>query len=175
MEEETEGEGNIIDLTQGQGKSNNTNITSFSKTKSYKKIQKDNKNKKQNKDMNLDLDLVGAPEVLGQKIDGTFARPTLFLDSDGQSVSKRSKKPKAKAVSPPTIGGMFVDQTPGGVFAKKLQEVEDSLGTASGYRIRMVELSSTQLGRLLPNTNPWSGMNCDRPNCYTCDQGGEVL
>ena len=45
MEEETEGEGNIIDLTQGQGRSNNTNITSVSKTKSYKKILKDNKNK----------------------------------------------------------------------------------------------------------------------------------
>ena len=113
--------------------------------------------------MNLDLDLVGAPEVLGQKIDGTFARPTLVLDSDGPSVSKRSTKPKAKAVSPPTIGVMFVDQTPGGVLAKKLQEVEDRLATASGYRIRMVELSGTQLGRLLPNTNPWSVMNCGRP------------
>ena len=91
MEEETEGEGNIIDFTQGQGRSNNTNITSISKTKSYKKILKDNKNKKQNKDkiinLDLDLDIVGAPEVLGQKIDGTFARPTLVPDPDGPSVA----------------------------------------------------------------------------------------
>jgi hypothetical protein len=70
---------------------------------------------------------------------------------------------------------MFVDQTPGGVLAKKLQEVEDRLDKASGYRIRMVELSGRQLGRLLPNINPWFGMSCARPNCYTCDQGEEVL
>ena len=69
-----------------------------------------------------------------------------------------------------TIGVMFIDQTPGGVLAKKLQEVEDRLATVSGYLIRMVELSGTQLQRLLPNTNPWSGHNCGRINCYTCDQ-----
>ena len=39
----------------------------------------------------------------------------------------------------------------------------------------MVELSGTQLQRLLPNTNPWSGQNCGRLNCYTCEQGGEIL
>ena len=65
MEEETEGEGNIIDLTQGQGRSNNKIITSVPKTKSYRKILKDNKNK--TKIVNLDLDIVGAPEMLGQK------------------------------------------------------------------------------------------------------------
>ena len=79
-------------------------------------------------------------------------------------------KDKRKKVSPPTIGFMFIDQTPGGVLAKKLQEVEDRLATVSGYPIRMVELSGTQLQRLLPNTNPWSGHNCGRINCYTCDQ-----
>ena len=92
-----------------------------------------------------------------------------------QKMKPNKAKDKRKKVSPPTIGVMFIDQTPGGVLAKKLQEVEDRLATASGYRIRMVELSGTQLQRLLPNTNPWSGHNCGRSNCYTCDQGGEVL
>ena len=87
----------------------------------------------------------------------------------------KKKKSVARTVSPPTIGVMFLDQTPRGVLTKKLQEVEDRLAKASGYRIRMVELSGTQLRGLLPNTNPWCGMNCGRPNCYTCDQGGEIL
>ena len=54
-----------------------------------------------------------------------------------------------KPVPPPTIG----------VLAKKLHEVEERLAKASGYRIRMVVLSGTQLQGLLPNTNPWSGQN----------------
>ena len=92
-----------------------------------------------------------------------------------QKVKPKPKSKTGKQATPPTIGVMFIDQTPGGMLAKKLQEVEDRLAGASGYRIRMVELSGTQLQRLLPNTNPWSGQNCGRINCYTCDQGGEVL
>ena len=92
-----------------------------------------------------------------------------------QKVKPKPKSKTGKQARPPTIGVMFIDQTPGGMLAKKLQEVEDRLAGASGYRIRMVELSGTQLQRLLPNTNPWSGQNCGRINCYTCDQGGEVL
>ena len=98
---------------------------------------------------------------------------SIQLEEKGQpqKMKQNNIKIKGKQITPPTIGVMFIDQTPGGVLAKKLQEVEDRLATASGYRIRMVELSRTQLQRLLPNTNPWSGHNC----CYTCDQGGEVL
>ena len=68
---------------------------------------------------------------------------------------------------------MFVDQTAGGILAKMLQEVEDSLARATGYRIRMVELSGSKLCHLLPNTNPWSGNDCGRVNCVLCSQGGE--
>ena len=78
-------------------------------------------------------------------------------EESGEESQVQSKKKNSmfRTVSPPTIGVMFVDQTPGGVLAKKLQEVEDRLAKASGYRIRMVELSGPQLSRLLPNTNPW--------------------
>ena len=40
--------------------------------------------------------------------------------------------------TPPTIGVMFVDQTKGGVLARRLQEVEDMMARVNGYRIRMV-------------------------------------
>ena len=39
----------------------------------------------------------------------------------------------------------------------------------------MVESAGTQLRRLVPNTNPWSGADCGRETCYTCNQRGEKL
>ena len=98
---------------------------------------------------------------------------TTYTGDRSRSGSKLVKK--KKKADPPTIGVMFVDQTPEGGLAKKLQAVEDRLAQASGYRIRMVELSGTQLSRLLPNTNPWAGQGCGRNNCYTCNQGDENL
>ena len=70
---------------------------------------------------------------------------------------------------------MFVDQTVGGMLAKRLQKAEDAIAEMVGYRVRIVETSGTQLCRLLPNTNPWSGQNCGRSTCYTCTQGDEDL
>ena len=97
-------------------------------------------------------------------------------EKGGMPTARDHKRKVAKKQNPPTIAVMFVDQTPGGLMAKKLQEVEDKLAPASGYRIRMVETSGTQLQRLLPNTNPWAGtQDCGWNSCYTCGQGGKVL
>ena len=85
---------------------------------------------------------------------------------------KKFQKPKKKP-DPPTITVLFVDQTPGGELAKRLQKVEDRLSLITGYRVRVTETSGTQLCRVLPNTNPWKGMDCLREDCYTCSQGGE--
>ena len=87
--------------------------------------------------------------------------------------SADSKKKPIKKKDHPTIGVMFLDQTAGGGLAKKLHAVEDRQAKTSGYRIRMVEMSGTQLGRLLTNTNPWAGQECGRQNCDTCEQGDE--
>ena len=67
---------------------------------------------------------------------------------------------------------MFVDQTVGGVLAKRLQMAEDRLAGITGYRVRITETSGSQLRRILPNTNPWQGMDCMRPSCYTCSRVG---
>ena len=76
---------------------------------------------------------------------------------------------------PDTLTVMFLEQTVGGVLAKRLQEAEDRLGQMTGYRVRMVEMAGTQLSRLLPCTNPWGGGDCKRGDCFTCNQGGEKL
>ena len=60
-------------------------------------------------------------------------------EDDHRAKSGTSRQKKKKPVTPPTIGVMFVDQTPGGLLSRRLQEVEDRLAKASGYRIRMVE------------------------------------
>ena len=70
---------------------------------------------------------------------------------------------------------MFVDQTMGGKLQKMMQAAEDNIALMVGYRVRVVESSGTQLGRLLPYTNPWQGQVCGRTNCYTCEQGGEKV
>ena len=76
---------------------------------------------------------------------------------------------------PETVAVMFVDQTIGGELAKRLQSAEDRLAAMTGYRVRMSETSGSRLCRLLPNTNPWSGLDCQRKTCYTCNQPGETL
>ena len=53
-------------------------------------------------------------------------------------------KPMKKA-PPPTISVLFVDQTKGGILAKRLQEAKDLLAVLTGYRIRVTESCGTQL------------------------------
>ena len=48
-----------------------------------------------------------------------------------------------------TVAVMFVDQTLGGTFQKKLQHAEDRVAEVVGYRGRVVEQAGTQLCRLL--------------------------
>ena len=64
---------------------------------------------------------------------------------------------------PRTLTVLFVDQTVGGELAKWLQKAEDRLARVTGYRVRITETSGSQLRRVL------------RPECYTCNQGGEKL
>ena len=87
---------------------------------------------------------------------------------------KSFQKPKKKP-DPPTITVLFVDQTPGGELAKRLQKVEDRLSLITGYRVRVTETAGSQLCRILPNTNPWKGLDCMRNDCYPCSHGGGKL
>ena len=70
---------------------------------------------------------------------------------------KTFQKPKKKP-DPDNITVLFVDQTPGGELAKRLQKVEDRLSLITGYRVRVTETADSQLCRILPNTNPLKGI-----------------
>ena len=88
---------------------------------------------------------------------------------------RRKEEMKQRKRDPPTIAVLFIDSTPGAVLVKRLQEAEDRMAVITDYRVRMTEMSGTQLCRLLPNTNPWGEQDCQRPDCYTCNQSGEGL
>ena len=109
--------------------------------------------------------------------EGSYAKPGNRVEGEMKENPHGGRRKTSPNVVKdlPTIGFMFVDQTMGGTLAKRLQEAEDRMAKVSGYRIRMVESAGTQLRRLLPNTNPWSGADCGRVACYTCNQGGERL
>ena len=69
---------------------------------------------------------------------------------------------------------MFVENTAGGVLARRLQEKEIEIGQATGYRIKMAESAGTPLGLLMPSTNPWGAPDCQRPDCVPCKQNDDV-
>ena len=92
-----------------------------------------------------------------------------------QPAGRKDKKKAIKKPDPPTISVLFVDQTKGGILAKRLQEAEHRLAGMTGYRVRVTESCGSKLCRVLPNTNPWQGEDCTRLNCFTCGQGGDKL
>ena len=94
-------------------------------------------------------------------------------DSGRREKKKQSMEDKKKEVM--TTSVMFVENTVGGILAKRLREKEERISKMTGYKIRIVEKGGQQLRRTLPNTNPWKGMRCERTGCVTCEQGEEVV
>ena len=74
---------------------------------------------------------------------------------------------------PPTRSVMFVDNTAGGILAKRFQQAEEEAGQVTGYRMRITETAGTPLSMLLPSTNPWGPQDCLREDCTTCNQMDE--
>ena len=71
------------------------------------------------------------------------------------------------------ISVLFVDNTKGGLLAKKFREEEKRLGLMTGYNVRVAETAGMPLSRILPSTNPWGPGDCGRQDCPVCMQGDE--
>jgi hypothetical protein len=91
-------------------------------------------------------------------------------DSKG---GKQDKKLTKEHIKTTTV--MFVDNTVGGELAKRLRGEEDKLSVLTGFRVKIVESGGTQLKQMLSCVNPWSGVQCNRTDCQTCQQGDEVV
>ena len=64
---------------------------------------------------------------------------------------------------------LFVNQTPNGILAKRLQKVENDISKLTGDRVKIVERGGTSIRKILVKSNPWAGGSfCGRENCLPC-------
>ena len=89
------------------------------------------------------------------------------------SVPEGRKVRRGKGPLAPIRSVMFVDNSGGGELARRLQDAEEDLGKATGYRVRIVESVGSPLEMLLPSTNPWGPPNCERLDCVPCGRGDD--
>ena len=82
----------------------------------------------------------------------------------GRGKSEISAKKKEKGMNVQNeapISVLIVDNTAGGLLAKKLQAEEGRLGKMTRYRVRIAESAGLPLARLLPSTDPWGNRDCE--------------
>ena len=63
---------------------------------------------------------------------------------------------------------VFVPYTANSALAKELRNVEESMETLTGTRLKIVEKAGIQLKRILVKSNPWAGSDCPREDCLIC-------
>ena len=70
---------------------------------------------------------------------------------------------------------LFVEQSPMGELARQVKEQVRRLEPILGYKVRVVERTGRKILGSLPQAGSWSGMQCGRGECITCNQGGEEM
>ena len=85
---------------------------------------------------------------------------------------EQAEKPDTALMDSP-ISVMFVDNTKGGLLAKKFREEEKRLGRMTGYNVRVAETAGMAISRLLPSTNLWGAGDCGRHDCPVCELDDE--
>ena len=75
-----------------------------------------------------------------------------------EETRKYQKETKMKAV--PLTSVLFVEQTPGGVYAAKLREIEEQPAAITGFPVKVVEKSGTTLKSILVKSDPWAEGKC---------------
>ena len=65
---------------------------------------------------------------------------------------------------------LFVPRSEKGELLSRLKEEEAKLADITGYRVKLVKSSGTQLSRILCQRNPWAGQDCGRPDCLVCGE-----
>ena len=92
---------------------------------------------------------------------------------DIPSGKKNVNEVKRKGPQPPIISVCFIDNTANSILVRRIQGVEDEVGSKVDYRVRMTEAVGTPMSLLLTNNNPWGTKDCQREDCQTCAQGDE--
>ena len=90
--------------------------------------------------------------------------------------AKKSRVAEGKSSKEPlrTTSVLFVEFSRGGSLQKDVKECLDKLSPMLGFKVRVAEKGGTQLSSLLSNKNLWSGVECGRDSCRTCQQPGDT-
>ena len=118
-----------------------------------------------------------AKSSLGERIrKKLFEKTSWFKERERKRIlTKRTQNSSAQKRKPgPQLeikSVMFVPRSEKGELLKRLKEEESKLADLTGYRVRLVERSGTQLSRILCQRNPWAGEDCSRPDCLVCGDG----
>ena len=86
---------------------------------------------------------------------------------DNAEVKKKEAQRKATSLT----SVLFVEQTPGGMYAARLRETEEKLTPIINFRVKIVEKSGTTLKSVLVRSDPWAGGKCGRKRCLPCEAG----
>ena len=111
-----------------------------------------------------------------KRMEKSYKRKMKRKVNSGRGKAGIPAKPKRKGDNvnnEQPISVLFVDNTGGGLLAKRLQAEEVKLGKMTGYRVKIAESAGMPLARLLPSTNPWGNQDCGRADCTVCSQGDE--
>ena len=67
-----------------------------------------------------------------------------------------------------TASVMFVPRTTGGTLIEKLRHEEEVISVQAGYKVKLMEKGGTKLGEMMIKSDPFSGSDCGREDCYQC-------
>ena len=102
-----------------------------------------------------------------------IGNPSLAQISQGRGQKRKREGVKNQEIETKSV--IFVENTPGGEFAKQLRSLMERIHHHLGCNIKVVERSGTKIKDLFPLTNLWEGSKCGREDCYPCSQGTEEL
>ena len=93
----------------------------------------------------------------------------------GSSKGPRGAGSRPKKGNTPlrTRAVLFLEQTPQGELARRIREQIQILEPTLGYKVRVVERTGRSIKNMFAQTSIWQGLQCDREQCVTCNQGGE--
>ena len=93
----------------------------------------------------------------------------------GKGGTRKNTKLGSSGATLKTRAVIFLEQTPGGELARRVREQLVSLEPTLGYRLRVVERTGRSIQSIFSQTSVWSGVQCGREHCITCNQGGEDI
>ena len=113
-------------------------------------------------------------ELAEERGDWEFSPSKRVRGADGNCQKKGQETQQLKPTPIPTTSVIFVEQTRRGGLAGGMRDMMSKMEGMLGYRFKVEENSGTALRTLLSSRDPWAGGQCERSECFTCNQASET-